>query len=117
MNFEINDRFTFGNLNFVRKAYLIVLWLVNITISGLITYGLLTSGNDLTLNNVSILVVIFIFTLWNHTAIVNRRLNQLKLLAFLNFIPFASLLNALICGTIMLHIVQITKDEIQSTGR
>jgi len=115
MSESSRNNFTFKHLNFWRKIFLILLWLVNLPISLLLIslsfYKLDTAPVALTaLTALAILGIFnFLFVVWVHIAIVNRSLTQLKWIAFFMIIPFVNPLGLLI----MLSIIRVTKIELQ----
>ena len=89
---------TFSSLGFWRKLYLIINWLANILIGLFFTVGLLAGEeNDaasmLPLTLVGLLVA---YSFWTHSAIVNRRVTQLRVLCLVQVIPFMNPISALI---------------------
>jgi|GEM_PF-2137433 len=89
---------TFSSLGFWRKLYLIINWLANILIGFFFTVGLLAGEeNDaasmLPLTLVGLLVA---YSFWTHSAIVNRRVTQLRVLCLVQVIPFMNPISALI---------------------
>jgi len=89
---------TFSSLGFWRKLYLIINWLANILIGFFFTVALLASEeNDaasmLPLTLVGLLVA---YSFWTHSAIVNRRVTQLRVLCLVQVIPFMNPISALI---------------------
>tara|TARA_B100000787_G_C15909185_1_gene171751 strand:- start:39 stop:404 length:366 start_codon:yes stop_codon:yes gene_type:complete len=109
-----SEKYTFRSLNLWRQLWISFLWLGNTVQFSFTTYYLLTQKPPLseTVTMIVIFSVMFLFVFWNHIAVVERKLTQLKWIAFLHLIPFFNLVGMLI----MFSIIRVTKNEIQQAN-
>ena len=109
-----SEKYTFRSLNLWRQLWISWLWLGNTALFSFATYYLLTQKPPLsgTVTTIVIYSVMFLFVLWNHVAVVERKSTQLKWIALLHLIPFSNLVGMLITFSI----IRVTQNEIQQAN-
>ena len=109
-----SEKYTFRNLNLWRQLWISLLWLGNTALFSLTVYYLLTQKPSLSekVTMIVIFSVMFLFVFWNHIAVVERKLTQLRWIALLHLIPFFNLVGMLITFSI----IRVSKNEIQQAN-
>lgn len=101
---------SFSNLNFWRKLYLVLMWLLTLLVIVSVVRqafdGQAISGTTAQLAVAGLWLGL---SCWQHTAIVNRKLTQLTVLTVINIVPFFNIIGALI----LLSIRRVTKKELE----
>lgn len=96
----INERvnLTFLSLGIWRKIYLILNWVSILLIVILMNIGMVVgqSADKAVTPLYMVSTVLIIFAVWAHSAIVGRRVTQLRVLCFIQIIPFMNPLGAII---------------------
>ncbi len=89
---------TFSSLGIWRKLYLALNWLVIALFVFFAVVGILfdEESKQLFIPVLALLAFLVSYAFWTHTAIVNRRVTQLRVICFLQVIPFMNPVSALI---------------------
>jgi hypothetical protein len=99
-----DTNFSYNNLNFWRKGYLVLMWLAIAAFSTITFFKL-----ELSIA-VTITTFFALFGAWRHWAITKRKITHLKLIAFVSFIPLFNLVGTLI----FLSILRVSKKELEN---
>ncbi len=89
---------TFSSLGIWRKLYLALNWLVVVLFVFFALVGVLfgEEGGQLSIPVFALAAALVAYAIWTHTAIVNRRVTQLRIICFLQVIPFMNPVSAII---------------------
>ena len=89
---------TFSSLGIWRKLYLGLNWLVIALFVFFAVVGVLLGeeSEHLSIPVLLLMALLVGYAFWTHTAIVNRRVTQLRILCFVQVIPFMNPISALI---------------------
>ena len=108
MNNNSNNKFK--SLNGLRKYYLILLWAITISVFSTIVFLYLTNSHKITFGTVVLSALFVALTAWTHNAIINRKIIHIKIIAFINLIPFFNIVSTIL----MLSIADTTRKEINN---
>jgi len=110
MNNTDTPNFSYSNLNIWRRLYLALLWFgISLLVLGSAMKAFQEPGS-ITVGVAILIAALTLFAYWTHIAISKRNLFHLKIIAFLNLIPFANIIGLLI----MLSIIRVTKNELET---
>ncbi len=104
---------TFSSLGIWRKVYLILNWISVLLIIILGNIGVFFGepGNQTASPLYFLSTFLMIYAIWAHTAIIGRRVTQLRVLCFIQIIPFLNPISAIIFWAIS----STSKAEIQES--
>ena len=102
---------TFSELGFWRKTYLVIQWLSSFAVAGFCIFVALVSDEPIVVPLVIFAGFVLFLAYWVHTAVVERSLNQLKILAVVN-----ALATNLVGVLILISIYRYSKQELVKNG-